>query len=76
MLILLPISYKPYVCIMKTTLEIADPLLRDARKVAAQRARRFAPSSNKSCGVFSAKKSQGRDFRLRKASFKGRGLRP
>ncbi len=42
---------------MKTTVEISDSLLEEARKVAARRRR-------------------GGAFRLRKASFKGKGLQP
>lgn len=61
---------------MKTTIDIADPLLEEAKKVAAregttvkaliEQGLRQTLSERKSAGV----------FRLRKATFRGRGLQP
>ena len=74
--ILLPISPIPYILPMKTTLDISDPLLRDARKAAAQRGTTLRALVEQGLRQVLAEKKRGRPFRLRKASFKGRGLRP
>ena len=62
---------------MKTTLEISDPLLREARKVAARdRTTLRALVEQGLRRVVAEKQRRQPAFRLRKASFKGRGLRP
>jgi hypothetical protein len=61
---------------MKTTLDISDPLLREARKLAARE--RTTLRALVEQGLRSVVAERGRRspaFRLRKASFKGRGLR-
>jgi hypothetical protein len=61
---------------MKTTLDIADPLLREAKHVAAREGTTLRALVEQGLRQVVAEKKQKRAFRLRKASFKGRGLRP
>jgi hypothetical protein len=62
---------------MKTTLEISDPLLRDARKVAARERTTLRALVEQGLRQVLAERSRRkRPFRLRKASVKGRGLQP
>jgi hypothetical protein len=61
---------------MKTTLDIADPLLREARQIAARDGTTLRALVEQGLRNVVAEKKQKRTFRLRKASFKGRGLRP
>jgi hypothetical protein len=61
---------------MKTTLDIADPLLREAKHVAAREGTTLRALVEQGLRQVVAEKKQKRPFRLRKASFKGRGLRP
>jgi hypothetical protein len=62
---------------MKTTVEISDPLLRDARKVAAREGTTLRALIEQGLlRILSEKKKPKRAFRLRDASFKGRGLHP
>ena len=62
---------------MKTTLDISDSLLREARKLAArERTTLRALVEQGLRQVVSAKKRRRPAFRLRKASFRGRGLQP
>jgi len=61
---------------MKTTLEISDPLLREARKVAARERTTLRALVEQGLRRVVAEKKHKSAFRLRKASFKGRGLRP
>jgi hypothetical protein len=61
---------------MKTTLDIADPLLREAKHVAAREGTTLRALVEQGLRRVVAEKKQKRAFRLRKASFKGRGLRP
>ena len=61
---------------MKTTIEISDSLLEEAKKVAAKErttVRAFVEQGLRK--VLAERKSRGA-FRLRKASFKGKGLQP
>ncbi len=61
---------------MKTTIDISDPLLRAARKLADREGTTLRALVEQGLrGVIAEKKSK-RDFRLRKASVGGRGLRP
>jgi len=61
---------------MKTTIEISDSLLRDARKLAAREGTTLRALVERGLRqiVIGTKRSPA--FRLRKASFGGRGLRP
>jgi hypothetical protein len=62
---------------MKTTIEISDPLLRDARKVAQREGTTLRALVEQGLRqVVAAKKRRDTPFRLRDASFTGRGLRP
>jgi hypothetical protein len=61
---------------MKTTLEISDALLREARKVAARERITLSALVEQGLRSVVAGRRQQQPFRLRQASFKGRGLRP
>jgi Bacterial antitoxin of type II TA system, VapB len=62
---------------MKTTLEISDPLLRDARKIAAREGTTLRALVEQGLRqVVASKKKPTTPFRLRDVSFKGRGLQP
>lgn len=60
---------------MKTTLEISDPLLGEARKLAARDRTTLRALVEQGLRHVVAEKQRQADFRLRKASFKGKGLR-
>ena len=61
---------------MKTTLDIADPLLREARKIAAQERTTLRALVEQGLRRVVAEKKGARPFKLRNTAFKGRGLRP
>jgi hypothetical protein len=61
---------------MKTTLEISDPLLREARKLAARERTTLRALVEQGLRRVVTERQRRPVFRLRKASFKGRGLRP
>ena len=61
---------------MKTTLEIPDPLLREARKVAEREQTTLRALVEQGLRHVLTEKRRRPAFRLRKASFKGRGLHP
>ena len=62
---------------MKTTLEISDPLLKQARKIAQREGLTLKSLVEQGLRKVIAEKEQPpQTFRLRKASFKGRGLQP
>jgi hypothetical protein len=61
---------------VKTTLDIADPLLKEARQVAAREGTTLRALVEQGLRRVVAESKQRRTFRLRKASFKGNGLRP
>jgi hypothetical protein len=61
---------------MKTTLDISDPLLRDARKIAAQEGTTLRALVEQGLRQVVAIKKRRTPFRLRKVTFRGRGLRP
>jgi hypothetical protein len=61
---------------MKTTLDIADPLLREARQIAAREGTTLRALVEQGLRRVVSEKKRKDAFRLRKASFKGRGLRP
>jgi Bacterial antitoxin of type II TA system, VapB len=60
---------------MKTTIDISDPLLREARKVAAREGTTLRSLVEQGLRRVVAEKKRRPVFRLRKARFKGRGLR-
>lgn len=60
--------------IMKTTLDISDPLLREARKVAARERTTLRALVEQGLRDVLVRKRERSDFRLRDASFKGHGL--
>ena len=59
---------------MKTTIEISDPLLRDARKLAEREGTTLRALVERGLRRVVAETKTGAPFKLRKASFKGRGL--
>jgi hypothetical protein len=61
---------------MKTTLDIPDSLLREARKVADRHETTLRALVEQGLRMVLAERKREPTFRLRKASFKGRGLRP
>ncbi len=62
---------------MKTTLDISDPLFRDARKIAAREGVTLRALVEQGLRqVVAAKKKRSRVFRLRQVTFGGQGLRP
>jgi len=62
---------------MKTTIEIADSLLKETKKLAArERTTVRALVETGLRQVLAQKKSRGGDYRLRDATFKGEGLAP
>jgi len=62
---------------MKTTLDISDPLLRDARKIAAREGTTLRALVEQGLRqIVAARKKRDTAFRLRDASFTGRGFRP
>ena len=61
---------------MKTTLEISDPLLREARKIAARERTTLRALVEQGLRKIIAERKAARPFRLRKVTFKGQGLVP
>ena len=61
---------------MKTTLEISDPLLREARKIAARDNTTLRALVEQGLRQVVSEKKKDKPFRLRDASFKGNGLHP
>ena len=59
---------------MKTTIEISDPLLIQARKLASQQGTTLRALIEQGLRAVVAEKPKMIDFRLRRASFKGAGL--
>jgi hypothetical protein len=60
---------------MKTTLDISDPLLREARKLAARERTTLRALVEQGLRHMIAERRRRPAFRLRRASFMGRGLR-
>jgi Bacterial antitoxin of type II TA system, VapB len=61
---------------MKTTIDIPDSLLREARKLAIRERTTLRALVEQGLQRIVADRKRKPAFRLRKASFKGRGLRP
>lgn len=62
---------------MKTTIDIADPLFADAKRLAERRGTTLKALVEQGLRQVLAEPAAGAPpFRLRKASFKGKGLRP
>jgi hypothetical protein len=61
---------------MKTTVEISDPLLREARKLAAREGITLRALIERGLHRVVAETKPGAPFKLRRASFKGKGLQP
>ena len=59
---------------MKTTVEIADPLLREARKLAARERVTLKTLIERGLSQVLRETKRPVAFRLRRAAFKGRGL--
>lgn len=59
---------------MKTTVDISDSLLRDARKLAAREGIALRELMERGLRRVLAETKQGAPFKLRRASFKGNGL--
>ena len=73
-MIWVPIPRAPYIRPMKTTIEISDPLLRDARKLAAREGVTLRAIVERGLRRVVAESKTSPPFKLRKASFKGEGL--
>ena len=61
---------------MKTTIQIPDSLFEEVRKLAAKEKTTLKALVEEGLRLILAKHSQRSIFRLRKASFKGKGLQP
>lgn len=61
---------------MKTTVEISDSLLREVRKVAAREGVTFRTLIERGLHRVVAETKPSAPFKLRRASFKGKGLQP
>jgi CRISPR/Cas system-associated protein Csm6 len=61
---------------MKTTLDIADPLLNEARRLAAREKTTLRALVEQGLRQIVAERKRSGAFRLRKASYRGNGLRP
>ncbi len=61
---------------MKTTVDIPDSLLEEVRRAAAHEGRTMRDLVEEGLRKVLAERKKTTPFRLRKASFKGRGLRP
>jgi hypothetical protein len=61
---------------MKTTVEISDPLLRESRKLAAREGATLRALIERGLRRVIAEQKRARPFKLRRASFKGKGRQP
>ncbi len=59
---------------MKTTLDISDPLLREARKIAIRDRATLRALVEQGLRKIIAERKRARPFRLRKVTFEGQGL--
>ena len=60
---------------MKTTIEISDPLLREARKLAEREGVTLRALMERALRRVVVETKPGAPFKLRRASFKGKGLK-
>ena len=61
---------------MKTTVEIPDPLLEEARRLAARQGTTLRALIEEGLRRIVAERKRTGTFRLRRATFKGEGLQP
>jgi hypothetical protein len=61
---------------MKTTVEISDPLLREVRELAAREGVTLRTLAERGLYRVISEANGGARFKLRRASFKGKGRRP
>ena len=61
---------------MKTTVEIPDALLRQAKRPAAQERATLRALVEEGLRRITAERQRGRPFKLRRLSFRGQGLQP
>lgn len=61
---------------MKTTIEISDPLLREARKLAERECVTLRALVERGLNRVIAEAKHAQPFRLRRASFQGKGMQP
>ena len=61
---------------MKTTVEIPDSLLKQARRLAAQEHTTLRALVEEGLRRITAERQRARRFKLRKVSFRGKGLQP
>jgi hypothetical protein len=61
---------------MKTTLDIPDPLLREARRIAVREHTTLRALVEQGLRKIISERKAARPFRLRKVTFKGQGLVP
>jgi hypothetical protein len=61
---------------MKTTLDISDPLLHEAREIAPREGATLRELVEEGLRKVVAERKTGHPFRLRKVTFKGEGLVP
>lgn len=61
---------------MKTTVEIPDPVLSQARKVAAREGTTVRALIEEGLRKVLGERAKSGEFQLRRASFKGKGLQP
>jgi hypothetical protein len=61
---------------MKTTIEISDPLLREVRRLAARQGVTLRTLVERGLHRVVAETKTSTPFKLRRASFKGKGLQP
>ena len=61
---------------MKTTIQIPDSLFEEVRKLAAKEKTTLKALVEEGLRLILAKRNRRSAFRLRKASFKGKGLQP
>jgi hypothetical protein len=61
---------------MKTTIDISDKVLEDAKNAASREGTTLKALAERGLRCVLAEQRRGGKFRLRKASFKGRGLQP
>ena len=61
---------------MKTTVDISDALLEKAKRIAAREGTTIRALIEQGLRRTLAERTRGEKFRLRRATFKGRGLQP